>query len=168
MRNFVLLVTAVLVAIFMVPPTISVASATPAPAPGLVGAGHRLVLHPAPRRRDDGRDSPRGIDGPDAGEGDPHPRVLDRDHRHCRDVGLDDRQLLPDQVLEPALQGSLRAPEEGASVTELIRSDAPRRSAMAALALGGLIIGVLWFSILTVIIPLPDLSGCPDRPTAPS
>jgi len=35
MRNFVLLVTAVLVAIFMVPPTISVASATPAPAPGL-------------------------------------------------------------------------------------------------------------------------------------
>ena len=34
MRNFVLLVTAVLVAIFMVPPAISVASATPA-APGL-------------------------------------------------------------------------------------------------------------------------------------
>src|SRR5437870_9917336 len=34
MRNFVLLATAVLVAIFMVPPAISVASATPA-APGL-------------------------------------------------------------------------------------------------------------------------------------
>jgi len=34
MRNFVLLVTAVLVAIFIVPPTISVASATPAP-PGV-------------------------------------------------------------------------------------------------------------------------------------
>src|SRR2546426_6266675 len=34
MRNFVLLVTAVLVAIFMLPPTISVASATPAP-PGV-------------------------------------------------------------------------------------------------------------------------------------
>src|SRR5207245_11807278 len=34
MRNFVLLVAAILVAIFMVPPAISVASATPA-APGL-------------------------------------------------------------------------------------------------------------------------------------
>src|SRR5438132_217943 len=35
MRNFVLLVCAVLVAIFMVPPAISVGSATPAAAPGL-------------------------------------------------------------------------------------------------------------------------------------
>jgi hypothetical protein len=50
-------------------------------------------------------------------------------------------------------------------VTELIRSDAPRRSAMAALALGGLIIGVLWFSILTVIIALQDLSGISDSQT---
>src|SRR5207245_8908896 len=73
--------------------------------------------------------------------------------------------LFHHQVLEPALQGSLRAPEEGASVTELIRSDAPRRSAMAALALGGLIIGILWFSILTVIIALQDLSGLSDSQT---
>jgi hypothetical protein len=50
-------------------------------------------------------------------------------------------------------------------VTELIRSDAPRRSAMAALALGGLIIGVLWFSILSVIIALQDLSGISDSQT---
>ncbi|HVG36431.1 MAG TPA: hypothetical protein VNA10_01730 [Thermoplasmata archaeon] len=50
-------------------------------------------------------------------------------------------------------------------MTELIRSDAPRRSAMAALALGGLIIGVLWFSILTVIIALQDLSGISDSQT---
>ena len=50
-------------------------------------------------------------------------------------------------------------------MTELIRSDAPRRSAMAALALGGLIIGTLWFSILTVIIALQDLSGISDSQT---
>ena len=52
-------------------------------------------------------------------------------------------------------------------MTELIRSDAPRRSSMAALALGGLIIGILWFSILTVIIALQDLSGISDSQTDP-
>jgi hypothetical protein len=36
---------------------------------------------------------------------------------------------------------------------------------MAALALGGLIIGVLWFSILTVIIAFQDLSGITDSQT---
>ena len=36
---------------------------------------------------------------------------------------------------------------------------------MAALALGGLIIGILWFSILTVIIALQDLSGISDSQT---
>ncbi len=39
-------------------------------------------------------------------------------------------------------------------MTELIRSDAPRRSSMAALAIGGLIIGVVWFSFLTLVTVL--------------
>lgn len=44
-------------------------------------------------------------------------------------------------------------------MTELIRVDAPKRSAMAALALGGLIVGIVWFSLLTVVIAIEVLSG---------
>ena len=47
-------------------------------------------------------------------------------------------------------------------MTELIRSDAPRRSAMASLALGGLVVGVVWFSVLTVVIALQVLGGKED------
>jgi threonine/homoserine/homoserine lactone efflux protein len=47
-------------------------------------------------------------------------------------------------------------------VTELIRTDAPGRSTMAALAVGGLIIGVVWFSLLTIVIALEVLSGITD------
>lgn len=47
-------------------------------------------------------------------------------------------------------------------MTELIRVDAPRRSAMAALALGGLIVGIVWFSLLTVVIALQVLAGIED------
>ena len=47
-------------------------------------------------------------------------------------------------------------------MTELIRTDAPRRSTMAALAIGGLIVGVIWFSILTIVIALQVLSGVTD------
>lgn len=47
-------------------------------------------------------------------------------------------------------------------MTELIRSDAPRRSSMAALAIGGLVVGIVWFSILTVVIALQVLSGVED------
>src|SRR6266480_4504848 len=47
-------------------------------------------------------------------------------------------------------------------LTELIRSDAPRRSAMASLALGGLVVGVVWFSVLTVVIALQVLGGNED------
>ena len=47
-------------------------------------------------------------------------------------------------------------------MTELIRSDAPRRSANASLALAGLIVGVVWFSILTVVIALQVLAGYED------
>ena len=50
-------------------------------------------------------------------------------------------------------------------MTELIRSDAPRRSSMAALAIGGLIVGILWFSILTVVVALQDLAGISDTQT---
>ncbi len=44
-------------------------------------------------------------------------------------------------------------------MTTLIRSDAPRRSAMAALAIGGLVVGALWFSALVVFLSLQVLSG---------
>lgn len=47
-------------------------------------------------------------------------------------------------------------------MTELIRVDAPRRSAMAALALGGLIVGIVWFSILTIVIALQVVGGTED------
>ncbi len=47
-------------------------------------------------------------------------------------------------------------------MTELIRSDAPRRSSMAALALAGLIVGIVWFSLLTIVIALQVLSGIED------
>jgi hypothetical protein len=47
-------------------------------------------------------------------------------------------------------------------VTELIRADAPRRSAMASLALAGLLVGIVWFSVLTVVIALQVLSGIED------
>lgn len=47
-------------------------------------------------------------------------------------------------------------------MTELIRTDAPRRSSMAALAIGGLIVGVVWFSILTILVAIEVLSGVVD------
>ncbi len=47
-------------------------------------------------------------------------------------------------------------------MTELIRSDAPRRSATATVALAGLVVGIVWFSILTVVIALQVLGGNGD------
>ena len=47
-------------------------------------------------------------------------------------------------------------------MTELIRVDAPRRSAMASLAMAGLVVGVIWFSLLTVLIASQVLSGVED------
>jgi threonine/homoserine/homoserine lactone efflux protein len=47
-------------------------------------------------------------------------------------------------------------------LTEIIRTDAPRRSATASLALAGLIVGVVWFSILSVVIALQVLGGFED------
>ena len=50
-------------------------------------------------------------------------------------------------------------------MTELLRSDAPRRSSMAALAIGGLIVGVVWFSLLTVVLGLQVGAGISDAQT---
>ena len=47
-------------------------------------------------------------------------------------------------------------------MTELIRADAPRRSAMASLALAGLLVGIVWFSVLTVVIATQVLGGIED------
>lgn len=47
-------------------------------------------------------------------------------------------------------------------MTELIRVDAPRRSAIAGVALAGLIVGIIWFSILTVVIAVEILRGLRD------
>lgn len=44
-------------------------------------------------------------------------------------------------------------------MTTLIRTDAPRRSAMAALAIAGLVVGTLWFSALVIFIALQVLNG---------
>ena len=44
-------------------------------------------------------------------------------------------------------------------MTTLIRSDAPRRSAMAALAIAGLVVGTLWFSALVIFLALQVLNG---------
>jgi len=47
-------------------------------------------------------------------------------------------------------------------VTEIIRADAPRRSTMAALAIGGLVVGILWFTALTVVVAQQVMSGIVD------
>ncbi len=44
-------------------------------------------------------------------------------------------------------------------MTTLIRSDAPRRSAMAAVAIAGLVVGTLWFSALVIFMALQVLNG---------
>ena len=44
-------------------------------------------------------------------------------------------------------------------MTTLIRSDAPRRSSMAAIAIAGLVVGTLWFSALVIFIALQVLNG---------
>ena len=52
-------------------------------------------------------------------------------------------------------------------MTELIRGDAPRRSSMAAVAIGGLVVGSIWFAVLTMIIAINVLNGYypPDADT---
>ena len=47
-------------------------------------------------------------------------------------------------------------------MTEIIRADAPRRSTMAALAIGGLVVGILWFTALTVVVAQQVMSGIVD------
>jgi hypothetical protein len=44
-------------------------------------------------------------------------------------------------------------------VTEIIRADAPRRTTMAALAIGGLVVGILWFTALTIVVAQQVLSN---------
>src|SRR5439155_26793447 len=87
---------------------------------------------------------------------------LDRDHRHRRDAPLHGHQLLLDQVLESPRQGPSRTRAKDSAIPEIIRTDAPRRSAIASLALAGLVVGVVWFSILSVIIALQVLAGFED------
>jgi len=47
-------------------------------------------------------------------------------------------------------------------VTEIIRTDPPHRSAMAALAIGGLVVGVLWFTALAILLALQVSAGVSD------
>ena len=47
-------------------------------------------------------------------------------------------------------------------MTEIIRADAPRRSTMAALAIGGLVVGILWFTALTLVVAQQVMSGIVD------
>jgi len=48
-------------------------------------------------------------------------------------------------------------------VTEIIRAGAPRRSSMAALAIGGLVLGILVLTAATVIIAQQVITGVKDR-----
>lgn len=50
-------------------------------------------------------------------------------------------------------------------MTEIIRSDAPRRSAMAALAVGGLVVAILWFTAAVIIIAWQVSQGVADENT---
>src|SRR3989449_2732990 len=111
-----------------------------------------MVLHSSSAGRDARRNLVGGLYTPRPAKGDQPPSLLDRDHRDRRNPGLDRDQLFRHQVVEPPPEGPPGAHPEGAPMTELIRSDAPRRSSMGALAIGGLIIGIIWFSILTVIL----------------
>src|SRR2546428_1821646 len=124
-----------------------------------------MVLHSSSAGRDARRNLLASIYTPRPEKGDQPPSLLDRDHRDRRIPGRDRDQLLRHQVLEPPPERPPGAHPEGAPMTELIRSDAPRRSSMGALAIGGLIIGIIWFSILTVILSIQDLNGFADSQT---
>src|SRR5207249_4567941 len=61
---------------------------------------------------------------------------------------------------EPAAGGGILfycSPHRGVGM-----ADAPRRSAMASLALAGLLVGIVWFSVLTVVIATQVLGGIED------
>src|SRR5437879_6945655 len=124
-----------------------------------------MVLHSSSAGRDARRNLVGGLYTPRPAKGDQPSSLLDWDHRDRRNPGLDRDQLFRHQVLEPPPERPPRAHPEGAPMTELIRSDAPRRSSMGALAIGRLIIGIIWFSILTVILALQDLNGFADSQT---
>ncbi|HKZ89034.1 MAG TPA: hypothetical protein VJ300_02125 [Thermoplasmata archaeon] len=47
-------------------------------------------------------------------------------------------------------------------MTEIIRADSPRRSSMAAVAIGGLVVGILWFTALTIVVAQQVMSGVSD------
>jgi len=53
-------------------------------------------------------------------------------------------------------------------MTEIIRADAPHRSSMAAVAIGGLVVGILWFTALTIVVAQQVMSGVvsPGDPNA--
>src|SRR2546426_9944874 len=124
-----------------------------------------MVLHSSSAGRHDRRNPVGGLYPPRPAKGDQPTSLLDRDHRDRCNPGLDRDQLFRHQVLEPPPERPPGAHPEGAPMTELIRSDAPRRSSMGALAIGGLIIGVLWFSILTVLLAIQELNGVADSET---
>src|SRR2546428_5620134 len=124
-----------------------------------------MVLHSSSAGRDARRNLVGGLYTPRPAKGDQPPSLLDRDRRDRRNRGLDRGQLFRHQVVEPPPEGPPGAHPEGSPMTELIRSDAPRRSSMGALAIGGLLTGVIWFSILTVILAIQDLNGFADFQT---
>ena len=50
-------------------------------------------------------------------------------------------------------------------MTDVIRSDSPRRSPMGALAVAGLVIGILWFTALTILLAIQVANGFGDNET---
>src|SRR2546427_1214254 len=114
-----------------------------------------MVLHSSSAGRDARRNLVGGLYTPRPAKGDQPPSLLDRDHRDRRNPGLDRDQLFRHQVLEPPPERSPGAHPEGSPMTELIRSDAPRRSSMGALAIGGRISWHMWVTDLHVITTAP-------------
>src|SRR3989442_10120256 len=119
-----------------------------------------MVLHSSSAGRDARRNLVGGLYTPRPAKGDQPPSLLDRDHRDRRNPGLDRDQLFRHQVVEPPPEGPPGAHPEGAPMTELIRSDAPRRSSMGALAIGGAPTRVLRVCNTTVCPPGPTLHKC--------
>src|SRR2546428_3108874 len=118
-----------------------------------------VVLHSSSAGRDARRNPVGGLYTPRPAKGDQPTSLLDRNHRDRCNPGLDRDQLFRHQVLEPPPERPPGAHPEGAPMTELIRSDAPRRSSMGALAIGGLIITIICVSLFTVSLPPPDPQG---------
>src|SRR5439155_22032663 len=108
------------------------------PSRGIPERGNPVLLHP-PCARDGGEYYRRWREpDPETGNRDLPPGVLDRPDRAGRDASVDRDHVLHHQGEQPPPPGPPRPHPEGAHVTDLMRSEAPRRPLAGLLALAGL------------------------------